>query len=63
MNAPVVIAIAGPGSNSGKTHLACSLIRYFADRGPVGAVKVATSTPDHLCARTNLPCDCLRFGV
>lgn len=61
MKRPFVIAVAGPGSNSGKTHLVCALIRHLKKEHEVGAVKVATSTPDHMCARTNLPCDCLRF--
>lgn len=61
MKRPFIIAVAGPGSNSGKTHLVCALIRHLAKSEVVGAVKIATSTPDHMCARTNLPCDCLRF--
>ncbi len=61
MSKPFVISVAGPGSNSGKTHLVCALLRHLATLGDVGAVKIATSTPDHMCARTNLPCDCLRF--
>ncbi|MFT7617034.1 MAG: hypothetical protein ACI97A_000667 [Planctomycetota bacterium] len=61
MKRPFIIAVAGPGSNSGKTHLVCALIRHLRRGQEIGAVKIATSTPDHMCARTNLPCDCLRF--
>lgn len=61
MSRPFVIAIAGPGSSSGKTGLACAIVEELARTGPVGAVKIATATPDKICERSGLPCSCLMF--
>ena len=58
---PFILALAGPGSNTGKTRVLARIIRRLATRHPVGALKVSTATPDHLCARTGRACDCLQF--
>lgn len=61
MKKPVVVSVAGPGSNSGKTTFVCATIARQKSLRTVGAMKIATATPDHRCARTGLACSCLQF--
>jgi hypothetical protein len=56
-----LITVAGSGSNSGKTTLVCDLLRRISTTRRVGALKIATATADHRCARSGLPCSCLEF--
>lgn len=58
---PQVWAVAGSGSNSGKTTVACALIEALRPSGSVAALKISTATPDHRCARTGEACLCLQF--
>ena len=59
---PLVVALAGPGSNSGKTTFVCEAIRRAtSDNRVVAALKISVATPDHRCGRTGLQCSCLRF--
>ena len=58
---PLIVGLSGAGSNCGKTSLVCALIKHFKSSGSVAALKVSTSTPDHRCGRTGLPCSCLKF--
>ena len=60
-SSPFVIAVAGSGSNTGKTTLACAIIERLKPRFRVGALKISTATDDYRCARTGLPCGCLAF--
>ena len=60
-SSPFVIAVAGSGSNTGKTTLACAIIERRKLRFRVGALKISTATDDYRCARTGLPCGCLAF--
>lgn len=60
-SSPFVIAVAGSGSNTGKTTLACAIIERLKPRFRTGALKISTATDDYRCARTGLPCGCLAF--
>ena len=61
MSSPLLIAVSGDGSNSGKTTLGCALVHALKKNGPVAALKISTATPDHRCGRTGEACGCLQF--
>jgi molybdopterin-guanine dinucleotide biosynthesis protein len=58
---PITLAIAGSGSNCGKTTLLCAMLKHLAVAHRVAALKISTATPDHRCARTGEACSCLKF--
>ena len=57
-DSPNILVIAGNGQNSGKTTLACSIIRHFAENQPLTAIKISPhfhklTEQDHILEKTD----------
>jgi hypothetical protein len=46
-NRPELLLICGSGRNTGKTLLACNIIKWFKDLYPITAVKISMHRHDH----------------